>query len=512
MPHDDPRRRAGDYLRTAHLYHLGVLPTEQPHSDTRNLSRLAAADLRAAVRLLKRIDLDALTRMRRCSGAIERLGRAVARTLDAGRRVFLAGCGATGRLSLSLEAIWREAHPGSGQVLSLMAGGDVALVHALEGFEDHPDRGAHHLRAMGFTEGDLLIACTEGGETPWVIGATEAAATLSSASPWFLYCNRDTILVRHVERFRRIYRDSKIERICLDTGPMALTGSTRMQASTVLQLAVGLALLHRSEPAGDLIGRYRDRLDRTDYSFLTGLIERESSCYASGHDVIYRVRDYGITVLTDTTERAPTFSLVPFDQLKEPLAQHSLCYVALDDAADATAAWRLLLNRAPRPLDRPDLDLRTTAQYLNDFDFSIGAVARRRSRIPGREQRSFRIHGTDHGIAFRMQDLNHVVPVSDLPPLLRHLTLKQMLNIHSTLVMGRLGRYEGNLMTWVTPTNGKLIDRAARYVMHLLEGAGHPKRYEEIVFRLFEEMERTPPGDSVVLATCRSLLARRAAS
>jgi N-acetylmuramic acid 6-phosphate etherase len=47
---------------------------------------------------------------------------------------------------------------------------------------------------------------------------------------------------------------------------------------------------------------------------------------------------------------------------------------------------------------------------------------------------------------------------------LRHILLKLLLNAHSTLLMGRLGRYEDNLMTWVRASNGKLIDRAARYV------------------------------------------------
>jgi N-acetylmuramic acid 6-phosphate etherase len=74
--------------------------------------------------------------------------------------------------------------------------------------------------------------------------------------------------------------------------------------------------------------------------------------------------------------------------------------------------------------------------------------------------------------------------------------------------MGRLGRYENNLMTWVLPTNGKLVDRAARYVMHLLTNAGRPEReYEEIVRRLFDEMDRVRPGESVVLRTFRSLTA-----
>ncbi len=82
-----------------------------------------------------------------------------------------------------------------------------------------------------------------------------------------------------------------------------------------------------------------------------------------------------------------------------------------------------------------------------------------------------------------------------------------MLNIHSTLVMGRLGRYENNLMTWVSPTNGKLVDRAIRYVRQLLANAGRTDQgHETIVRQLFAEMERLEPGDSVVLSTYRSLL------
>jgi hypothetical protein len=68
----------------------------------------------------------------------ERLGRAQARrsnrfgrlaeTLEEGRRIYLIGCGATGRLSLSLEHLWRRRNPSSDQVRSLMAGGDVHLL------------------------------------------------------------------------------------------------------------------------------------------------------------------------------------------------------------------------------------------------------------------------------------------------------------------------------------------------------------------------------------------------
>ena len=98
------------------------------------------------------------------------------------------------------------------------------------------------------------------------------------------------------------------------------------------------------------------------------------------------------------------------------------------------------------------------------------------------------------------------MPAADLPLLFQHLLLKQVLNIHSTLVMGRLGRYENNLMTWVTPTNNKLVDRAVRCVRHLVTlAACSAPAYDEAVLRLFSEMDRAEPGESVVLRTVASV-------
>ncbi len=508
----NPRRRAEEYLRTASLYRLGILPTEKPHPRTRDLSHWAATDPGRAVSVLNRIDLGALQRLQRYAPSIDGLARSIRQTLAAGKRVYLCGCGATGRLSLSLESLWRGGHPGDDRVRSFMAGGDVALVHALEGFEDHPSYGARHLEELGFSEGDLLVACTEGGETPFVIGATERAAELSSNAPWFLYCNPDSILARHIERFRRVHGNSGIRKACLYTGPMALAGSTRMQASTVLQLAVGLALLHPDRPAAESIAACGRALAATDLAFLARFIELEAGLYAAGHHLTYRVRGFGITTLTDTTERAPTFSLVPFDQLKSPRASHSLCYVALEDAPDPDTAWLRLLNRAPRALEWPEVDPRTSAAYLRDFDFSVKAIARRREVIPDRRHHEFGIAGSRDSITLELDELRHEVPAR-APDLFRHLLLKQILNIHSTVVMGRLGRYEGNLMTWVTPTNGKLVDRAARYVGHLLSAAGRPSPgYDEIVHQMFVEMARTAPGESIVMRTSRALLRRRRAA
>ncbi|MEM7673363.1 MAG: hypothetical protein AAF212_08490, partial [Verrucomicrobiota bacterium] len=90
--------------------------------------------------------------------------------------------------------------------------------------------------------------------------------------------------------------------------------------------------------------------------------------------------------------------------------------------------------------------------------------------------------------------------------LIRNLVLKVLLNAHSTLLAGRLGRYEGNWMTWVKPSNRKLIDRAIRYIQQIQGKRGMPnKNYTEICHALFETRETLPVDSSIVLKTLSHL-------
>jgi N-acetylmuramic acid 6-phosphate etherase len=87
-----------------------------------------------------------------------------------------------------------------------------------------------------------------------------------------------------------------------------------------------------------------------------------------------------------------------------------------------------------------------------------------------------------------------------------HLLLKMLINIHSTLVMGRLGRYLDNLMTYVKPSNNKLIDRAVRYVCLLAQRrTGKLPAYKKVTQVLFEEREKLQPGEAIVLKTLAAL-------
>jgi len=501
---------AEDFLKQKQLFQLGDLPTETPHPKTVNLSHLAQSQVLEGLQVLRGIDLSALNQIEQLQGELKPLFEAVHETLSAGHRVFLVGCGATGRLSLSLEYLWRRKHRSSDQVRSLMAGGDVALVHSLEGFEDFPELGARHLREMGFTKDDLLIATTEGGETPYVIGATEEAAKTSNRAPYFLYCNTREILCRKVERSRRVLENPAIQSICLEVGPMALTGSTRMQASTVLMLAVGLALdygLEVDRAFADLQAWIRF-LENSEYQPLKGFIYREAETYLEGGFTCYAVNHLAITVFTDTTERAPTFNLAPFDNPKHVSDRHSLTYISLPKESDTEAAWKHLLARPPRPLEWPEVHAKTSRDYLMSFDFGRGALAFREKILKPAVQHLFTIDSLDGDLIFRFREIEERFSLPRLGPLFDHLTLKMLLNMHSTLVMGRLNRFEGNLMTWVYPSNGKLVDRAARYTQILLQQRGlGPFDYDSIVRAQFACKAGLSPQESIVHKTIEKLLA-----
>ena len=428
----------------------------------------------------------------------------ILQTLKSGNKVFLSGCGATGRLSISLEVFWRETCTDpklKDSVLGFMAGGDTALIKAIEGFEDHPEYAERQMKELGFKDGDILIATTEGGETSWVIGTSEYAAVNSKMHSWFLYCNPDDILVKNVERSKRVIQNPKINKINLTTGHQGLSGSTRMQASTVLMYAVGLALFSCVEEI-DInaeIGNMKKLITDTDYSFLEKTISTGSSIYKNGNYVLYETNKYGITILTDSTERSPTFSLVPFENQNDSIKVPSWCFICLPEVTKNEESWAAIYHRQPIPLNWKEHP-NTSSYYMNGFDFSINARENRKKAISGKELFTFKVWKSDGDINFQIGDLCHKIKAPKFI-LSEHTLLKCIMNTHSTILMGRMGRYQNNIMTWVRPTNNKLIDRAIRYVDYLLKQSGVSKTYDEICYELFEEIEVLKMDQSIVLNT-----------
>lgn len=500
-----------------------MLPTETPHQDTHMLSHWANENPRHAIQVIREIDAHALKVLAANADAFVRMNQSVRQTLASGHRIFLCGCGATGRLSLVLESLWRETYrgkPEADRVVGFMAGGDIALVRSVENFEDMPDFGKRHLETLDFKTGDLLISSTEGGETPFVIGATEASAALVAANggtqtkhpkPWFIYCNPTEILHEHVERSRRVIDNASIEKISMPIGPMALSGSTRLQASTVQMLGIGVCLFYNPKNADEFKSRIEEfarLMQDTSFDFLATFATREADIIKRGDFLLYSTDRYGITILTDTTERSPTFSLKPFENVHEGSnAKPCWSYLMIDHAETSEDAWMSVLGRHPYGLEWNEFGDRLGKKMAFGFDFSKSVETRRKNLIAPHSLERFSITaGKGDEMNFKLGELAHSIRFASGASLLfRHTLLKLMLNIHSLLVMGRLGRYEHNIMTWVRPSNGKLVDRAIRYARHLLEKKAIHPSYEEAETALLELTPTLSDDEPIVLKLVEKL-------
>ena len=568
--------KSEEFLKICSQFKLGALVTEAAHPVTANLSEVAKGDIASALDLLFQADEDVVKKFREFvqSGRATEIAATVLAAVKNGGRIFFTGCGSTGRLSILLDSIWRDfwrkrktltrpaatfspsdAEKGNpmgegadfeNRTFSVMAGGDYTLIKSVEGFEDFTAFGQKQIADLGVSAKDVVFAITEGGETSFVIG-TAWAGVVAGAKVYFVYNNPDDILCATVERSREVIQDARIEKINLTTGPMSITGSTRMQATSI-QLCVLLTVLEMV--ARDLLTG-RDALPRVQADlpvspansvpaeFLAGLEEihaglrapelraqlaqlvaLEESVYRSGRKNNYYASRFGPDVLTDTTERSPTYCTPPFRKFDDATAAESWAFLFLpEDWTDA--AWENILKRKPRCVAWSEAEIRAlvggeklehTLEIIRkisftelmrfkigingrryrsqaDGDSAVAVVSRKEDATFHRQQleRAAQAGGKTAQICFGHKTeaesaaqitqlipgcLSVFVPVPNTLFLLDGVTrvaVKLVMNALSTCTMVRLGRVLGNYMVWVVPSNLKLIDRATRYITKLTD-------------------------------------------
>jgi N-acetylmuramic acid 6-phosphate etherase len=150
-------------------------------------------------------------------------------SLKNGGKMFYIGAGTSGRLGV-LDA--SECPPTFGVdptlVQGYIAGGDVALRVAVEGFEDNAEEGIALIDRVGVTERDAVIGISASGSANFVIAGLKRAAELGAT----------TIGVVN-------NKGSKLEAVCdvciaPVVGPEVIMGSTRMKAGTAQKLVLNM--------------------------------------------------------------------------------------------------------------------------------------------------------------------------------------------------------------------------------------------------------------------------------
>jgi N-acetylmuramic acid 6-phosphate etherase len=429
-----------------------------------------------------------------------------------------------------------------------MAGGDFALIKSVEGFEDFTEFGKKQMGDLAVSAKDVVFAITEGGETSFVIG-TAWAGVAAGAKVYFVYNNPDDILCELVQRSREVIQDPRIEKINLTTGPMAITGSTRMQATSI-QLCVLLTILEavvRELTGMPAAGTAEKLLAKLETAFadlqspeflasLARLVALEEATYREGSKNSYFAGRFGIDVLTDTTERSPTYCTPPFRKFDDDQAAESWAFLFLqEDWTDK--AWVEILKRKPRCVEWRESEIRELVAEENvartletvkkisstelmrykigsngiryrtlivaDCAIVVMAAAEKEAtrKFQLKQLEAARANNVNTGLIYFGTEkpeeyLNAAefstfvrVPKTDL--LLDGVTrvlVKLVMNALSTCTMVRLGRVLGNYMIWVVPSNLKLIDRATRYITKLTD-----LNYEQANRLLFEIIAYVEP-------------------
>ncbi len=149
--------------------------------------------------------------------------------LRAGGRLVYAGAGSSIRIAMQDGAElaptfgWPEA-----RTRYLIAGGPVALQHAVEGAEDDSDAARAQVAQAALGADDVVIAVAASGRTPFTVAALHAAGT-AGALTVALACAVGTPLAA-----------AAAHAITPVTGPEVVAGSTRLKAGTAQKVVLNL--------------------------------------------------------------------------------------------------------------------------------------------------------------------------------------------------------------------------------------------------------------------------------
>ncbi|HEY4752400.1 MAG TPA: N-acetylmuramic acid 6-phosphate etherase [Candidatus Limnocylindrales bacterium] len=205
---------------------LARLATEGVDPRFADIDRMSVADLAATMN-----DADAAVpgAVRLALPQIVAAITGISARMTAGGRLLYVGAGTAGRMGV-LDA--SECPPTFSTppelVVALIAGGQTAIVSAVEGAEDDAAAGVTAIEAAGVGPLDSVVGIASSGRTPYVVAAVRHARTLGAFT------------VGLVNNPRSALAEAAEQAIEVVVGPEVLSGSTRLKAGTAQKLVLNM--------------------------------------------------------------------------------------------------------------------------------------------------------------------------------------------------------------------------------------------------------------------------------
>ena len=208
------------------LQTLSTLITEQRNPNSMHVDSLSALEI---VQLMNDEDKQVPLAIEKCLPQIAQAVECIVAAFQQDGRLVYIGAGTSGRLGV-LDA--SECPPTFGvspeMVKGIIAGGERALRHPIEGAEDSKAQAVIDLQAIQFSSKDVLVGIAASGRTPYVLGALEYAKRLGSVTV-SIASNPNSVMANIVD-------------IAIDTvvGSEVLTGSSRLKSGTAQKLVLNM--------------------------------------------------------------------------------------------------------------------------------------------------------------------------------------------------------------------------------------------------------------------------------
>lgn len=214
-----------------------------------------------------------------------------------GRLIYI-GAGTSGRLGI-LDA--SECPPTYGSapelVVALIAGGEKAILSAVENAEDNREQAVMDLKALSFNKNDLLVGIAASGRTPYVLGAMEYALGLGSTVA-SVSCNPQSPM-------------TELATIAITpiVGPEVVTGSSRMKAGTAQKLVLNMITSGAMIRMGKVFGNLMVDVEATNAK----LVQRQKNIVVEATDCSFEDAEQALNACAFHCKTAIVMILLSID-------------------------------------------------------------------------------------------------------------------------------------------------------------------------------------------------------
>lgn len=198
--------------------------TEYRNENTKDIDLLSTIDM---VRKMNEEDLIVAKVVGDEAANIAAAIDMIAKAFLKGGRLFYFGAGTSGRLGI-LDA--SECPPtfsvDSSMVQGIIAGGNGAILNAVEGAEDSFDSGKEDAKIL--TDKDVCVVISASGNPKYLLGVLEQADEVGAVTIG-VTCNSRGAIAREAGHV-----------ICAEVGPEVIAGSSRLKAGTAQKMILNM--------------------------------------------------------------------------------------------------------------------------------------------------------------------------------------------------------------------------------------------------------------------------------